>query len=78
MAYVVHFCRNSKCNKAWIDKDLTNVKTIPPKWKYCIECAKQLGIDFEKQTLNSNSTPEEIERKIKASKKASLNRWHKN
>lgn len=49
MTYVIHFCRNKKCNNGWIDKDLTNVKTIPPKWKYCKECAEKLKIDFDNQ-----------------------------
>lgn len=30
MNYVMHFCRNKKCNNGWIDKDLTNAKTNPP------------------------------------------------
>lgn len=47
MNYVMHFCRNKKCNNGWVDKDLTNVKTNPPKWKYCKECADKLGIDFD-------------------------------
>lgn len=47
--YVVHFCKNKKCNRAWIDKDLTNVKSYPPQWKYCRECCKEMGIDFDKQ-----------------------------
>ena len=45
--YVVHYC--PKCNNCWIDKDLTNVKTLPPKWKLCKECCKKLGIDFNSQ-----------------------------
>ena len=31
MNYVVHYCKNKNCNNAWIDKDLTHVKTFPPK-----------------------------------------------
>lgn len=54
MRYVVHYCKNKDCNNCWIDKDLTNVKTIPPKWKYCKECCEKLGIDFEKQKPNKH------------------------
>lgn len=47
--YVVHYCKNKDCNNAWIDEDITNVQAIPPQWKYCKECCKKLGIDFDKQ-----------------------------
>lgn len=47
--FVLHFCKNPDCNAGWLDTDETNVKTIPPKWKYCRECCKILGIDFDKQ-----------------------------
>lgn len=47
--YVVHYCKNKDCNNTWIDEDLTNVSTIPPQWKYCEECCKKFGIDFNKQ-----------------------------
>ena len=65
MNYVMHFCRNKECNNGWVDKDLTNATVNPPKWKYCKECAKKLGIDYEAQTPTSNLTPEEIEHKNK-------------
>lgn len=61
MNYVMHFCRNKKCNNGWIDKDLTNVKTNPPDWKYCRECAEKLGIDYDAQTPTSNLTKKELE-----------------
>lgn len=60
MNYVMHFCRNKKCNNGWIDKDLTNVKTFPPDWKYCRECAAKLGIDYDAQTPTSNLTKKEL------------------
>lgn len=41
--YVVHYCKNKKCNNAWIDEDLTNAKSRPPSWKYCEECCQQYG-----------------------------------
>ena len=41
--YVVHFCKNPKCNEAWIDVDLTNAKSRPPKWKYCQKCCETYG-----------------------------------
>ena len=46
--YIAHHCRNTKngtCNNIWIDKDITNAKTVAPSWKYCAECCKKLGID---------------------------------
>ena len=62
MNYVVHFCKNPDCNNCWIDKDKTHVKTVPPKWKYCKECCKKLGIDFNKQKpdrkVSKNIQPE--------------------
>ena len=60
MNYVMHFCRNKKCNNGWIDKDLTNAKTHPPQWKYCRECAEKLGIDYDAQTPTSNLTEKEL------------------
>ncbi len=60
MMYVVHFCKNPKCNNCWIDKDLTKVGTYPPKWKYCPECCKKLGIEFKKQKP-SDADKENIE-----------------
>ena len=85
MSYVAHDCRNSRlkpshkdyCNNMWIDKDLTNIKTFPPDWKYCRECCKKLGIDFDAQTTTSNLTEKELkerERLKKISKKAFLRR----
>ena len=53
MNYVNHFCKNSKCNNNWLDVDVTNAKTIPPQWKYCKECCKSLGIEFDSQTYKS-------------------------
>lgn len=47
--FVLHFCKNPDCNVGWLDIDKANVKTIPPKWKYCRECCKLLGIDFDSQ-----------------------------
>lgn len=64
MNYVMHFCRNKKCNNGWVDKDLTNAVN-PPKWKYCKVCAEKLGIDFDTQTPTSNLTKKEIEHKNK-------------
>lgn len=43
MNFVVHFCKNKKCDNAWIDEDLTNAKSRPPQWKYCAECCKKYG-----------------------------------
>lgn len=59
MNYVIHSCRNKKCNNCWIDEDLTNVKTYPPAWKYCPDCSKKLGITFETQKPTDYMTEKE-------------------
>lgn len=61
MKYVLHICKNKKCNNGWLDKDLTNVKTNPPAWKYCEDCCKELGIDFENQKPSDYMSKEEKE-----------------
>lgn len=43
LAFVVHYCKNQKCNNCWTDEDLTNAKTFPPKWKYCKDCCEKYG-----------------------------------
>lgn len=63
MNYVNHFCKNSKCNNNWLDVDVTNAKTIPPKWKYCKECCKSLGIEFDSQDYKSNLSYEEKQKR---------------
>ena len=42
-AYVLHICKNPNCNEGWLDLDLTNAQTRPPKWKYCEKCCKEFG-----------------------------------
>jgi hypothetical protein len=66
MNYVVHYCKNPECNNCWIDKDVTNVKTYPPTWKYCEECCKKLGIDFNNQSVElSEKQQEAIDKMLK-------------
>ena len=74
MNYVMHFCRNKKCNNGWIDKDLTNAKTHPPQWKYCRECAEKLGIDYDAQTPTSNLTEKELKHLEKKKEQARIMR----
>lgn len=76
MNYVMHICRNPKCNNGWIDKDFTRCTTIPPSWKYCRECAEKLGIDYDAQTPESNLTEKEI--KLKTEKRLRFERNKKN
>lgn len=65
--HVIHVCKNSKlkptdqnyCDRAWIDRDRTNVKDIPSAQKYCPECEKK-GFKNPKTRKNSK-TPEQIE-----------------
>ena len=66
--YVIHFCRNKECNNGWIDIDKTKVKTIPPSWKYCKECAKKLGIDFDKQSPSDTKSEKQVKREEKLQK----------
>lgn len=78
MSYVMHICRNPKCNNGWVDKDLTNAKSYPPDWKYCRECCEKLGIDYEAQTPTSNLTEKELTHRqkiIEKAKKANQARW---
>ena len=58
------------CDKIWIDKDLTNARSVPPTWKYCEECCKRLGIDYDKQTPTSNLSAKELALKEQRSIKA--------
>lgn len=65
MNYVMHICRNKKCNNGWVDKDLTRCTTYPPDWKYCKKCAEKLGIDYDAQTPDSNLSKIELATKNK-------------
>lgn len=69
MSYVMHICRNKKCNNGWIDRDLTDARANPPSWKYCRKCAEELGIDYDAQTPTSNLTEKELEHKNKLRKR---------
>lgn len=60
MNYVMHICKNKNCNSGWIDKDLTLVKSLPPSWKYCKQCAEKLGIDYENQKPSDFMSEERI------------------
>jgi hypothetical protein len=48
------------CDRIWIDKDLTGATFSPPTWKYCEDCCKRLGIDYDKQTPTSNLSEKEL------------------
>lgn len=58
--YVLHICKNKECNNGWLDLDKSNVKDYPPHWKYCRECCRKLGINFDKQTPKSNASIEKL------------------
>lgn len=60
--FVLHFCKNPDCNVGWLDIDLTNVISIPPRWKYCRECCKLLGIDFDKQKIPKSKRGENLKK----------------
>lgn len=36
--YVVHYCRNRQCDRAWIDVDLQGVTSRPATHRYCNAC----------------------------------------
>ncbi len=62
MNFCAHDCRNTRngtCNNRWIDKDLTKAKSRIPTWKYCKDCCKKLGIDFESQLPDDYRTEDE-------------------
>ena len=69
--YVCHVCK--KCGCAFVAEDYTNAQDMPPKWRYCPDCAKEKGIDYEKQTPKSNRTPEENERYKKLGERGAEN-----
>jgi len=61
MNYVLHFCKNKKCNNAWIDEDLTNAQSRPPSWKYCQECCKKYGYVNPAKPPKRNKTDKQLE-----------------
>jgi hypothetical protein len=48
--YVAHDCKNTECNNRWLEVDLYNAQSIPPKWRYCPECQAK-GMKSEKNPL---------------------------
>lgn len=70
MDYVVHFCKNKECNNAFIAEDYTKVKDVPPHWRLCHDCCKELGIDYGKQRP-WNSYSEKQKAKLEKLKEAS-------
>lgn len=60
MDFVTHTCK--KCNCAFVAEDYTNCQDIPPHWRYCPDCAKELGIEYEKQKPWTNYTEEQKNR----------------
>lgn len=50
MVYVAHDCKNPDCNNRWLDVDLYNAQSVPPRWRYCSEC-KAKGLVEEKNPL---------------------------
>lgn len=61
MNYVVHYCKNKNCNNAFVAEDYTKVRDIPPHWRLCPDCCKELGIDYEKQRPWTNRTEKQKE-----------------
>ena len=77
MNYVAHDCRNSRlsersknyCNNRFIAEDITKATTQIPTWRYCPDCCKKLGINFENQKPSDYRSKEENEKILKHSKK---------
>ena len=86
MNYVAHNCRNSRlsersknyCNNRFVAEDITKATTQIATWRYCPDCCKKLGIDFEKQKPDDFRTEEEKEKIHNHSKKMLLARQNKN
>lgn len=80
-AYVAHECK--KCGCAFVAEDYTNAQDRMPKWRYCEECAKKLGIEYKKQRPWTNRTPEQNQAinermaKLKIIGAEKLKEWHK-
>lgn len=62
MNFVIHFCKNTKCNNAWIDEDITNAKSRPPQWKYCKECCENFGYVNPNRPQMTKSKREQLEK----------------
>lgn len=52
MNFVTHTCK--KCGCAFVAEDYTNAQDIPPHWRYCPDCAKEKGIDYNAQKSWTN------------------------
>ncbi len=59
MDYVTHTCQRCEC--AFVAEDFTKVKDIPPHWRLCPDCCKELGIDYDKQRPWNNRTEKQKE-----------------
>ena len=69
MNYVVHYCHNKHCNNCWLDEDLTNAKSLPPTWKYCLECVSKGFVNPEKPPLTDTQ-----KQKLKKMQEAKYNK----
>ena len=57
--YVTHTCKNSKlketdpnyCFNAFVDEYRYNIRSLPPRYKYCPECEKK-GFKNKKRILS--------------------------
>lgn len=54
MNYIQHICKNKKCDRIFLDKDLTNADA-PQTWKYCPICVR-LGF------INPTERPKNLKR----------------
>lgn len=59
MDFVTHTCK--KCECAFVAEDYTNCQDMPPHWRLCPDCCKELGIDYDKQKpWNSYSEKQKV------------------
>lgn len=45
--FVTHTCRNPKCERAFMDYDVSNAQSFPPSSKYCLSCQLE-GLEQKK------------------------------
>lgn len=63
--FVFHNCKTPNCNSGWVDEDLTNAQSRPPRWRYCAECCDKYGYvnpEFPPQKKLSEKQKETIKR----------------
>lgn len=78
--FVHHFCKKLKCKAIWLNEDLTNAKTRPPKWKYCKDCCEKYGYSNPELPPQKKDYMQRIERlkNVYFNAEKNQNKVHKN